>query len=63
MMHQAVKTFSEQLSNISQTIKQRTVLQIHSALQKKAFDEAGISVQSINNSQELDRRSHFGVID
>jgi len=51
MMHQAVKTFSEQLSTISETIKQRTVLQIGSALQKKAFTEAGISVQSLNTPQ------------
>merc|ERR1719154_133739 len=50
-MHQAVKTFSESLSTISETIKQRTVLQIRSALQKKAFDEAGISVQSLNSNQ------------
>eukprot|EP00088_Acartia_fossae_P002142 TRINITY_DN10844_c0_g1_i1.p1 TRINITY_DN10844_c0_g1~~TRINITY_DN10844_c0_g1_i1.p1 ORF type:complete len:146 (+),score=41.44 TRINITY_DN10844_c0_g1_i1:42-479(+) len=55
MMHQAVKTFSDQLSTISETIKQRTVLQIRSALQKKAFDEAGISVQSLNTSQGKQR--------
>jgi len=52
MMHEAVRTFSEQLNTLSSTIKQRTVQQIRGALQKKAFDEAGISVQSINNSNQ-----------
>ena len=31
---------------ISETIKERTVLQIKTALQKKAYEEAGIQVQS-----------------
>ena len=35
MLHNAVRTFSEDLSVISQTIKQRTVQQIKTALQKK----------------------------
>ena len=35
MLHNAVRTFSEDLSVISETIKQRTVQQIKTALQKK----------------------------
>ena len=31
---------------ISETIKERTVLQIKTALQKKAYEEAGIQVQN-----------------
>ena len=35
MLHNAVRTFSEDLAVISETIKQRTVQQIKTALQKK----------------------------
>ena len=35
MLHSAVRTFSEDLQVISETIKQRTVQQIKTALQKK----------------------------
>merc|ERR1719391_1983333 len=51
-MHRAVRSFAEELNVISETIKQRTVHQIRAALQKKAFDEAGISVQSINTQPQ-----------
>ena len=37
---------------ISETIKERTVLQIKTALQKKAYEEAGIQVQnSVSNNK------------
>jgi len=49
MLHNAVRTFSDDLSVISETIKQRTVQQIKTALQKKAYEEAGIQVQNVNN--------------
>jgi len=49
MLHNAVRTFSEDLAVISETIKQRTVQQIKTALQKKAYEEAGIQVQNVNN--------------
>ena len=35
MLHSAVRTFAEDLQNISETIKQRTVQQIKTALKKK----------------------------
>ena len=35
MLHSAVRTFAEDLQTISETIKQRTVIQIKSALKKK----------------------------
>ena len=35
MLHNAVRTFAEDLQTISETIKQRTVLQIKTALKKK----------------------------
>ena len=35
MLHNAVRTFAEDLQTISETIKQRTVIQIKSALKKK----------------------------
>jgi hypothetical protein len=40
----------QDLNTIAETIKQRTVQQIKAALQKKAFDDAGIAVQSITSS-------------
>merc|ERR1719193_371978 len=56
-MHRAVRNFSQELNVISETIKQRTVHQIRAALQKKAFDEAGISVQSINSSNQQQQQA------
>ena len=38
MLHNAVRTFSDDLSVISETIKQRTVQQIKTALQKKVLE-------------------------
>lgn len=49
MLHRAVRTFSQDLNAIAETIKQRTVQQIKAALQKKAFDDAGIAIQSISS--------------
>lgn len=45
MLAQAVQTFANDLLMISDTIKGRAVTQIKGALQKKAFDEAGIAIQ------------------
>ena len=39
----------QDLNAIAETIKQRTVQQIKAALQKKAFDDAGIAIQSISS--------------
>ena len=55
MMHRAVRSFAENLNTISETIKQRTVHQIRAALQKKAFDEAGIAVHSVNSQQQSNK--------
>ena len=38
---------------ISETIKERTVLQIKTALQKKAYEEAGIQVQNSGASNKI----------
>merc|ERR1719348_519314 len=51
MLHSAVNTFASQLQVISETIKQRTVQQIKTALAKKAYEEAGIQVQ--NSSKHI----------
>merc|ERR1712025_429077 len=45
MLARAVQTFANDLQQISDAIKGRTVTQIKGTLQKKAFDEAGIIVQ------------------
>jgi hypothetical protein len=45
MLQTAVLKFTNDLQVISDTIKSRTVCQIKGALQKKAFDEAGIIIQ------------------
>jgi len=43
---QAVQNFANDLELISDTIRSRTVSQIKGALQKKAYEAAGIEVQS-----------------
>ena len=44
---------------ISETIKDRTVLQIKTALQKKAYEEAGIQVQnSVSNNKIMQGEAH-----
>ena len=45
MLARAVQTFANDLHQISDAIKGRTVTQIKGTLQKKAFDEAGIVIQ------------------
>merc|ERR1719336_1279650 len=43
---------------ISETIKERTVLQIKTALQKKAYEEAGIQAQnSVSNNKIMQGQS------
>ena len=46
MLARAVQNFANDLQVVSDAIKSRTVTQIKGALQKKAFDEAGIVIQS-----------------
>merc|ERR1719510_768066 len=46
MLARAVQNFANDLQAVSDAIKSRTVTQIKGALQKKAFDEAGIVIQS-----------------
>lgn len=50
-MAQAVQNFANDLELISDTIRSRTVSQIKGALQKKAYEAAGIEVQS--QSQQI----------
>merc|ERR1712032_801411 len=58
MLHRAVRNFSQDLQVISETIKERTVLQIKTALQKKAYEEAGIQVQnSVSNNKIMQGQS------
>ena len=45
-MARAVQNFANDLELISDTIRSRTVSQIKGALQKKAYEAAGIEVQS-----------------
>ena len=53
MLHRAVRNFSGDLLQISETIKERTVLQIKTALQKKAYEEAGIQVQNSGANNKI----------
>ena len=45
MLARAVQNFADDLQVISEAIKGRTVTQIKGALQRKAFDDAGIVIQ------------------
>ena len=56
MLARAVQTFANDLHQISDAIKGRTVTQIKGTLQKKAFDEAGIVIQ-----QQLQVSERSGV--
>merc|ERR1711974_556256 len=54
-LHKAVHNFANDLNEISQTIKNRTVSQIQGALERKAFAEAGIdklAIQEQSTSQQ-----------
>eukprot|EP00095_Tigriopus_kingsejongensis_P001348 snap_masked-scaffold2355_size16609-processed-gene-0.1 protein:Tk01348 transcript:snap_masked-scaffold2355_size16609-processed-gene-0.1-mRNA-1 annotation:"dna-binding protein c17orf49-like protein" len=42
LLHQAVTSFAQDLHQITERIKGRTVQQIKGTLQKKAYDEAGL---------------------
>ena len=57
MLARAVQTFANDLHQISDAIKGRTVTQIKGTLQKKAFDEAGIVIQ-----QQVQVSQRSGVI-
>ncbi|CAG9858503.1 unnamed protein product [Phyllotreta striolata] len=50
MLRQVVKQFSDGLNQISDHIKRRTVSQIRTALKKKAFEDAGLPVRSVNQT-------------
>ena len=62
-MHRAVRNFAENLNTISDTIKQRTVHQIKAALQKKAYDEAGIAVHSVTSTQPSNKLMQSKLLD
>ena len=49
MLHNAVRTFAEDLQTISETIKQRTVLQIKTALKKKVRQPRYIWISNIES--------------
>ncbi|XP_063994508.1 chromatin complexes subunit BAP18 isoform X1 [Diachasmimorpha longicaudata] len=51
MLRHSVKTFSEDLSKISEHIKGRTVTQIRTTLKKKAFEEAGVPIRQVPQQQ------------
>jgi len=53
MLARAVQTFANDLQQISDAIKGRTVTQIKGTLQKKAFDEAGIVIQTQSQALTL----------
>ena len=62
MLARAVQTFANDLHQISDAIKGRTVTQIKGALQKKAFDEAGIVIQhqvQVSSKPHLYPQLHF----
>ena len=48
MLASAVQKFTNDLQIISENIKSRTVGQIKGALQKKAYNDAGIVVQQVS---------------
>merc|ERR1719481_1124602 len=50
MLHSAVNTFASQLQVISETIKQRTVKQIKTALAKKAYEELAFKCRIHQNT-------------
>ncbi|KAH8403064.1 hypothetical protein KR222_003893 [Zaprionus bogoriensis] len=47
MLHSSIMRFSDDLSKISLSIKNRTVSQIRQALKKKAFEDAGIPAKQL----------------
>ena len=48
MLHRSVTNFANDLSDISERIKGRTVGQIKTALKKKAFEDAGMPLSAQN---------------
>ncbi|XP_043262924.1 chromatin complexes subunit BAP18 isoform X2 [Colletes gigas] len=57
MLRHSVKTFSEDLTKISEHIKGRTVSQIRTTLKKKAFEEAGVPIRQQILSQQSSQQS------
>ena len=57
MLHTAVRTFAEDLNTISETIKQRTVQQIKTALKKKVTFQCRMNVQNVTRNLSC-RMSH-----
>ncbi|XP_062552914.1 chromatin complexes subunit BAP18 isoform X1 [Armigeres subalbatus] len=51
MLRSAVTRFSEDLNQVSQRIKGRTVSQIRQTLKKKAFEDAGIQIKQQQPAQ------------
>ncbi|XP_044742514.1 chromatin complexes subunit BAP18 isoform X1 [Chrysoperla carnea] len=52
MLRSAVKKFGDDLNKISERIKLRTVQQIRATLKKKAFEDAGLPVRTLQQSQQ-----------
>ena len=50
MLQTAVNNFALEINTISEIMKNKTVNQIKGALQKKAFDDAGIVLQQVGKS-------------
>ncbi|XP_065075708.1 chromatin complexes subunit BAP18 isoform X2 [Ochlerotatus camptorhynchus] len=53
MLRSAVTRFSEDLNQVSQRIKGRTVSQIRQTLKKKTFEDAGIQIKPQQQAQQL----------
>eukprot|EP00094_Tigriopus_californicus_P001264 TCALIF_01225-PA protein Name:"Similar to Bap18 Chromatin complexes subunit BAP18 (Mus musculus)" AED:0.01 eAED:0.01 QI:0/-1/0/1/-1/1/1/0/146 len=49
LLHEAVAKFAHDLHQISERIKGRTVQQIKTTLKRKAFDEAGLSLEDASS--------------
>ena len=62
MLHSAVKTFAEDLQTISETIKQRTVQQIKTALKKKVAYYLAIAAEYYTNVSGLRGGGHPGAV-
>ncbi len=62
MLANAVNNFATELNVISGTIRARTVNQIKGTLKKKAFDEAGIKIETTQPPPKVSSvEKHFNV--
>ena len=51
MLHKAVHNFAADINAISETMKNKTVNQIKGALQKKAYAEAGMTIEQVHSAR------------